>query len=202
MKKVKIVFIPCSFPIGFQPTNADESRCECGCDPNLPYNINKCDPNQESFVRGGSFWIAYVNSSDNSSSGYIGYKHCPLDYCLPASSKDNISLSMPNGSDMQCAFSRSGLLCGRCKPHYSISLGSSHCIQCSSNQLKWLMPLIILTGLIGGITLVAIMLFLNMTVARSTLNGIIFYANIAFANKSSLFPFLKPNFISVYHFLA
>ena len=43
-KKVKIVFIPCSCPIGFQPTHADETKCKCGCDPELPYKINTCDP--------------------------------------------------------------------------------------------------------------------------------------------------------------
>ena len=196
VREVKIVFSLCSCPIGFQPTHADETKCECGCDPNLPY-IKECNPQQESLIREGNFWIAYVNNTDNSSSGYIGYQHCPLDYCLPATSKVNISLSIPNGSDMQCAFNRSGLLCGGCKPHYSISLGSSHCIQCSSNQLKWLISLIILAGLVGGIILVAIILFLNMTVARGTLNGILIYANIAFTNKTSFLPFTKPNFISV-----
>ena len=197
VRRVKILFIPCSCPIGFQPTHADKTKCECGCDPELLYDINKCDPNQESIVREGNFWIAYVNSSDNSSSGYIGYQHCPLDYCLPATSKINISLSIPNGSDMQCGFNRSRLLCGRCKPHYSISLGSSHCIQCSSNQLKWVIPLMIVAALMGGIILVIILLILNLTVARGTLNGIIFYANIAFTNKSSFLPFTRPNFISV-----
>ena len=196
LRRVKIMFIPCSCPIGFQPTNADKSKCECGCDPKLPY-IKKCDPHQKSLIREGNFWIMYLNNSDTNSSGYVGYRHCPLDYCLPATSKVNIFLSIPNGSDIQCAFNRLGLLCGECKPQYSISLGSSHCIQCSSNQLKWLLPLIIVVALIGGIILVAILLILNLTVARGTLNGIIFYANIAFTNESSFFPFTKPNFISV-----
>ena len=112
---IKVTFLPCSCPIGFQPTYVDETKCECDCDPELPFEIDTCDSHQETFVREGNFWIAYVNSSDNSSSGYIGYAHCPLDYCLPASSKVNISLSNPSGPDMQCAFNHSGLLCGGCK---------------------------------------------------------------------------------------
>ena len=70
-------------------------------------------------------------------------------------------------------------------------------ISCSSNQLKWRMPLIILAAFIGGIILVAVLLILNLTVAKGTVNGIIFYANIAFTNKSSFLPFTRPNFISV-----
>lgn len=197
VKRVEIVFIPCSCPIGFQPTHEDETKCECDCDPELPFVITVCDPQQESLVREGNFWIAYtyMNSSDNSSTGgYIGYAHCPLDYCVPASLKVNVTLSKPNGSDMQCAFHRSGLLCGRCKPHYSISLGSSHCIHCSNN---WLIPLIIMAALIGGLLLVAILLIVNLTVAKGTLNGIIFYANIVYANNSTFFQFPRPNFISV-----
>ena len=191
---VKIEFLPCSCPIGFQPTYIDETKCDCDCDPGLPFEIDTCDPHHETLVRDGNFWIAYVNSSENSSSGYIGYAHCPLDYCFQGSSKVNITLSKP---DMQCAFNRSGLLCGGCKPHYSVSLGSSHCIQCSSNQLKWLMPVIILAAFIGGLLLVALLLFLNLTVAKGTLNGIIFYANVAYANNSTFFQFPRPNFISV-----
>ena len=191
---IKIEFLPCSCPIGFQPTYADETKCECDCDPELPFEIDTCDPHHETLVRDGNFWIAYVNSSEKSSSGYIGYAHCPLDYCFPASSKVNITLSKP---DMQCTFNRSRLLCGGCQPYYSVSLGSSHCIQCSSNQLKWLIPVIILAAFIGGLLLVALLLFLNLTVAKGTLNGIIFYANIAYANNSTFFQFPRPNFISV-----
>ena len=197
IRRVKIIFLPCSCPIGFQSTHKDDTKCECDCDPDLPFAINTCDPHQGSLVREGNFWIAYVNSSDNGSSGYIGYAHCPLDYCLSAHSKVNVFLNEPNGSDIQCAFNRSGLLCGACKPHFSISLGSSHCIQCSSNRLKWLMPIIILAAFVGGLLLVAILLFLNLTIAKGTLNGIIFYANIAYANNSTFFQFPRANFVTV-----
>ena len=39
------------------------------------------------------------------------------------------------------------------------------------------------------IALVALLLVLNMTVAVGTLNGLIFYANIVYANKSIYFQF-------------
>ena len=42
------------------------------------------------------------------------------------------------------------------------------------------------------------MLVLNMTVAVGTLNGLIFYANVVYVNKSILLPFQETNFITVF----
>lgn len=42
------------------------------------------------------------------------------------------------------------------------------------------------------------LLFLNLTVAVGTINGIIFYAHIANANNSTFLPFSKPNFITMF----
>ena len=47
------------------------------------------------------------------------------------------------------------------------------------------------------IALVALLLVLNMTVAVGTLNGLIFYANVVYANKSIYFQFQETNFITV-----
>ena len=49
-------------------------------------------------------------------------------------------------------------------------------------------PAIIIGSIIAGVILVAAILVLNLTVAVGTLNGLIFYANIAAANSSFLFP--------------
>ena len=43
----------------------------------------------------------------------------------------------------------------------------------------------------------ALLLFLNLTVAIGTLNGIIFYANVAYANSSTFFQFPRTNFIAI-----
>ena len=52
---------------------------------------------------------------------------------------------------------------------------------------------ITIAAILAGIALVALLLVLNMTVAVGTLNGLIFYANIVFANKSILLPFQTRN---------
>ena len=43
-----------------------------------------------------------------------------------------------------------------------------------------------------------LILWLNMTVAVGTLNGLLFYANIVSANRVVLLPYPEPNFITVF----
>ena len=85
---------------------------------------------------------------------------------------DTISLAQP---DEQCAHHHSGVICGACQENYSIALGGSKCLQCTSSlAFLWLLPLFA----VAGIALVALLLVCNMTVSHGTLNGLIFYANV------------------------
>ena len=85
-----------------------------------------------------------------------------------------------------------------CRPGLGLSLGSSHCIQCSQNWRRDLIGIVV-AAFIAGIALVTFMLALNMTVAVGTLNGILFYAHIVAANASIYFlPFSTPNFVTVF----
>ena len=56
----------------------------------------------------------------------------------------------------------------------------------------------LIVAILAGIALIASLLVLNMTVAVGTLNGLIFFANIVYVNKSILFPFQETNFITVF----
>ncbi len=183
-----IEFLPCTCPIGFQQNPAEASKCECECDIDLPPLIT-CVPQKEYLVRESNIWITFVNSSG---SGYLWQPFCPMDYCHPPNKKIFVNLNIINGSDSQCALERSGLLCGTCQNGLSLSLGSSRCIACPS---YWpvVCVVIILAALLGGIALVALILCLNLTVAVGSINGIIFYANIVGANKSTFFPFTISN---------
>ena len=82
-------------------------------------------------------------------------------------------------------------------PGLSLSLGSSHCLQCPSN---WYIQLTVITvaAILAGIALVVLLLVLNLTVAVGTLNGLIFYANVVYANKSILLPFQERSLVTVF----
>ena len=130
------------------------------------------------------FWVGYDNQSD----GLILHPLCPFDYCV--SHKVVITL---NNMDIQCAYNRSGLLCGRCKEGYSLVLSASQCKQCTNSHLVLLIPFAVM-----GIALVLLLLISKLTVATGTLSGLVFYANIVGVNRSILLPVESTNGLSIF----
>ena len=193
---ITLLFVCSHCPIGFQPQNT-ESGCKCSCDSKLyPYFIN-CSG--EILVRENTAWVTFLNNSANYTDyQYLVHPYCPLDYCHPPSSNVKINLNQPNGADSQCTNNRSGLLCSTCRTGFSLSLGSSRCIQCSTTNWPVKLAIIITSAIISGLLLVTFLLSFNLTVAVGTLNGIIFYANIVFANRSILLPSSTPIFITIF----
>ena len=196
-KRLNVHFTACDYcPIGFEQY-IEATVCECVCDSKLEPYITKCNAMTEQLERVGNFWITYIKTISNVTSGYLIYSHCPFNYCVPPTSKIKINLNIPNGENVQCVDGRSGRLCGVCLSNLSLSLGSPRCVPCLD---KWSITLggVMLVSFIAGIALVALLLVFNLTVAVGTLNGIIFYANIIAANSSIFLPFSTPNFITVF----
>ena len=193
---IPIKILPCTCPIGFQPLSSMETSCICECDYRLQRYGIFCNVSSLSLVRENSYWINHVNMNENLS-GFIYYAHCPYDYCHPPSFKINIDFNTPDGADAQCAFNRTGVLCGACKPGLSLSLGSSRCLTCPTT---WpvSMTFVLIGSAFAGILLVALILMLDLTVAAGTINGFIFYANIIGANRRTYLPFVKPNLCTVF----
>lgn len=80
----------------------------------------------------------------------------------------------------------------------SLSLGSSHCLKCPSySYWSKLLVAYVLGASVASIVLVVVLLWLNLTVAVGTLNGILFYANVIVAVNNTL-SFTTPNFISMF----
>ena len=182
-------------PVGFKPFIDNEIRCECICDQLSPF-ITHCNSTIESVVRvntNSSF--TYINDTDPP--GYVIHPNCPFDYCLPPVDNVSINLNLPYGADVQCAYNRSGIICGACQEHLSLSLGSSHCLPCHSHWSAVLV-VIVLAAIIAGILLVTALLALNMTVAIGLINGFIFYANIVAANSAIFFSSSDLSFPTVF----
>ena len=193
-RKIKIYFLPCSCPIGFQVSRMNNTNCTCECHTDIKQHSERCDYTG-SFIKisQSRAWISYINNTQFT--GFLVYSNCPYDYCnsvpLP------VNLNEPDGADTQCAFNHSSLLCGSSQPGLSLSLGSSLCLSCPS---YWPVLLIAVTiaGFLAGIAMVVFLLALNMTVAIGTLNGLIFYANILYANKSLLLQHQGINFMIMF----
>ena len=182
--------------VGFE-LNESEEGCRCVCDSQLFPHFTNCLG--EAIIRERNVWVTNLTTNHASNiHQYLIHPYCPFDYCHPPSSRVEISLNIPNGADAQCANNRAGLLCGTCKHNFSLSLGSSHCLPCSVHWYAVLITILI-AAILAGIILVALILALNLTVAIGTLNGIVFYANVVYANNTVFLPFTEPfNFITAF----
>ena len=158
-------------PLGF---NISESERSCVCEPRLAHYTNSCNitdgVGQITRDSNKQFWVGY----DHSSAGLILHPRCPFDFCV------NGAVVFPlNNTDIQCAYNRSGFLCGRCKEGYSLVLGTHQCRKCTNSHLALLIPFALM-----GVALVFLLLVCKLTVATGTLSGLVFYANIVGANRT------------------
>ena len=172
-------------PPGF---NLSESARSCLCEPRLAKYTNSCTITNElgqiTRDEGQQFWVGYDHDSDK----LILHPQCPFDYCV------NHTVVFPlNNTDTQCAYNRSGLLCGKCKKDYSLVLGISQCEKCTNSHLFLLIPFAVM-----GVALVFFLLVCKLTVATGTLSGLVFYANLVGVNRTSFLPVESTNPFSIF----
>ena len=160
-------------PLGF---NLSHATGKCECDPRLDGDSIECFINDQSFLCRANSWIGFINES-SSTPGVMFHPNCPIGYCLPR----DVNVTS-NTSDRQCEPHRTGLLCGKCKAGYSLTLGNDKCAECSNTHLLLLLPLAV-----AGLLLVAVLFALNLTVTEGSINGLIFYANVIDMNHAVLF---------------
>ena len=172
-------------PPGFSLSTSARS---CVCEPRLANYTNSCTITNElgkiTREEGQQFWVGYDNQSDE----LILHPQCPFDYCV----KDTVVFPL-NNTDIQCANNRSGLLCGACKKGYSLVLGTSRCEKCTNSHLVLLIPFAVM-----GVALVFFLLVCKLTVATGMLSGLVFYANIVGANRTSFLPVESTNPFSIF----
>ena len=158
-------------PIGFT-----EISGQCQCEQFLDTRNVQCNLSATpfNFMRSGNGWFGYINNTQCITST----TNCPFDYC----NQSNVSFDIM-APDRQCEANRTGILCGQCQSHLSIMLGSNHCGTCS-NWYLFLLPVFA----IAGIVLVAVLMFLNLSVSVGNINGLLFYANMVKLNEAFFFP--------------
>ena len=178
-----IDILPC--PVGFKLLGE-----ECVCEARLKNFTQRCFIDNSSIERTtNNFWVSQQTNDSGPIDGLVIHEGgCPFDYCT--NTAINVTLDDPN---VQCDNNRSGILCGRCKENFSLTLGSLHCLPCSNAYLALIIPFAL-----AGIALVVILFLLRLTVAVGTLNGLIFYANIIQANHQTFFPREMINFFTVF----
>ena len=171
---IQVFLLPC--PLGFILLND-----VCQCDLVLVENNIECAiKNRRGYIyRSDSVWINASYDDNGTSNGVILNKYCPHQYCR----EENLAIVLEE-PNMQCAFNHAGTLCGACMQGYSLTLGSQRCWICENNSGIALLLFFILAGFV----LVLFIKFFDLTVTYGTTSGLIFYANIIWANQSILFP--------------
>ena len=170
---INIILQDC--PVGFQ---LDTEALSCKCSNELlEVGIENCEiTNHTGLIhRAGTFWL----SSLQNQTGIVVHRNCPYHYCK----RESLRLD-PTIPDTQCALNHSGILCGGCLANYSLTIGSNRCLLCQNNNGLSL----ILFFIAAGFLLVLFIKIFDLTVSNGTINGLIFYANIAWAYNSILFP--------------
>ena len=164
----------------------------CVCLKSLELHGLSCNTQSFQVVRTEQKWVsaAFNHTMPDEYPGVIVHDQCPYDYCR----KDADSLSIRlEFREVQCAYNRSGILCGMCQPNLSQILGSSRCSKCSNLMLLVIIPVTIALGPL----LVAFLMILNLTVSVGTINGLIFYANIIRAQHTMFFvPEISNSFLN------
>ena len=166
---IEATLSPC--PVGFV-LSGEPPRCNCA--PALLEHQLRCDVLNWTIQRKGT-WIGFY---EENASGILLHDHCPFDYCKETQMWINIS-----SADQQCAFNRTGILCGKCKEGLSLVLGSSRCLQCSNSYLS-----LVLVFALAGVLLVLAIRISNLTVSFGKISSLIFYANIIQINRLLFLP--------------
>ena len=180
-------------PIGFnltkeKPQDWQEEGYICDCLERLKQQKFKCYISNKTIAPQYEDWLGYSNDEYMNKTLIIYSQGCSLDYCKNAigkpyeveiTSEENKFLNVDN----QCAFNRTGKLCGECHKGYSVTLGSSQCVKDCTNTSLLLIPLFA----VMGILLVVLLMTLNMTVTEGTVNGLLLYANIVQISNKVLF---------------
>jgi len=189
-KKLIKIFIK-DIPLGFEFA---DNKYECISKPNLTQYGFKCVidkvQNKAVIVGNRGTWLGSKNISGKTV--FVVQQACPLDYCLMIKNLKLSTNSTVFDSDQQCQKQRTGALCGKCKHPMSLSLGTSHCRNCTHVSFPSTIGISALYAVCGILVVVFLWLF-NITITQGTFSGFLFYSNIFYVFREALTTSRKPD---------
>lgn len=154
----------CAF--GFVYSAAEGGDCRCS---NATAAANAiCDDVLKVFNVTSGWWIGPTARAEEG----LVYRSCLFDYCAVQDGAKFATVE-PTYIAAQCAYSRSGLLCGACDSGYSAVFGTNRCLKCTNDYLA-----LIVVFAAAGVAIIAIILLLRVTVSDGYVNGLLFYASV------------------------
>ena len=178
---IKVTLKDC--PPGFSRTgDIPYTYCDCYAEL-LGYKIScTLQDGVGRITREGHIWIGVDDENE-----MMFNDRCRSEYCNQESTSVTLGVDQgleDSGTDSQCVFNHAGVLCGGCQEGYSLSLGSTHCLDCFGSSAYVAVVALVL----GGLILVGIVMLVGLTIGNGGMNGLIFYANIIWAYRALIFP--------------
>ena len=183
---ISVMMLEC--PAGFTLVKNSTMK-SCKCVSVLEEKKVNCEISTQTIKRIHPSWIGYLKSTNTT----LYYFHCPFGYCTDKDVYINATDDTLH-QDEQCAYKRTGVLCGACPRGLSVLFGSSKCDSCSN---YWLLTLVVFA--IVGFLIIVLLTVINLTITEGTLGGLLFYCNIVVSNSTTFFP--KENATFLTHFL-
>ena len=172
-----VKMLPC--PPGYiLNTESEMAKCECAFNTKDSYfGIKYCDSAQWRAYRRRGHWIGYEsNHAEDENTLLTGY--CPIGFCNYNESLLPETADGKGMSKIVCSESRTGMLCGKCMPNYSVYYHSLH-FKCMPNKyckIGWLFY--ILSEIVPVTILFLTIILYNITFTSGLLNGFIFYSQV------------------------
>ena len=168
-------------PAGFEYNNAT-AACVCAMDifRDESQQAVSCDDSTISITTTLGYWVGTeLDSVDSIELEDLILHECHFDYC------EANSTFRPPDYDAQCrkGSHRTGVLCGACKPNFSVVFGTNECKMCS-NYFLFMIPVFTLAGVLVFLAIA----FLEFTVDKGCLNAVLFYSNIVSLYSFATFP--------------
>ena len=176
---ITINILPC--PLGFHLMNNEYGEYTCDCHKIIKAadSLASCDISTGT-IQVQDTWLKCLHTSqinNRSTCDDMAVSKACGRYC---SEHSNISMTQLDNQE-QCRYNRTGIRCGECQhglSHYVSQF--PFCKPCSNRGLLKYVPLFLLSGAVA----ILILTLLNITVTEGTLYGLVFYANVLFANHS------------------
>ena len=173
---VNVTLQPC--PTGFILSRSDR---ECVCDAHSYVGITHCNAEKFYAYLEDGFWIGYVKNEDNTSQ--LATSLCPEGFCgYGGDLIQNRSVRLPQShleiDENICGPVRRGILCGKCKPGFTVYYNSPkyRCKETGLCKMGWLFY--ILSELIPVTILFTVVLAFNISFTAGSINGFILFSQI------------------------
>ena len=178
---IKTVLLPCPLGFSLNWTNSSLNNVSyCQCSPVLSGQVTNCNISDVTIQKVTQYvWIGTAFD------GTVAYsEYCLHEACL------NSSTYSPEDPNSQCTNGHTGVMCSRCEPDLSVTLGLPKCQRCSNYFL-----LLSIAFAAMGLVFTALLVVFNLTVFTGTMNGLLWYT---FVINQSYFIFFNTNVFNRY----